>query len=121
MKCQNKLRNRKRFNLSIPEGKYLNLGCGERIRDGFINCDKVKSKGVQILLDLDSPLPFKDNSIDHIALDQVVAHVEHPFKLMQECERILKQGGQLDITPCLCPPEHRRHRYNLGGGYKKET
>ncbi len=108
---------RKELEMDVPlDCVYLNLGCGTDIRYGYINADKLKLKGVDILLDLDRPLPFKNNSVDTIRCDQVIAHIKYPLRLKKEADRILKVGGSVYFTPCTCNSEHI---HNKGGEYKK--
>lgn len=96
----------------------LNLGCGSEDLKLYINGDIKKDKGVEILVDLDSPLPFKSNSCDEVRLAGVIAHVKHPLKLRAEVDRILKDGGTAMISSCSC---HSGHRHNIGGVYLKNT
>lgn len=73
----------------------LNLGCGEDIREGFINIDIKKHKGVDRILDLNKKLPFKDNSVDYIYSSHVLEHLENPTKFMLELYRICKPGATI--------------------------
>lgn len=73
--------------------KKLNLGCGEDIKEDYVNLDIVKLKGVDIVHSLeDLPLPFKDNKFDEILCYDVLEHVNY-VPLMAEIYRILKPGG----------------------------
>lgn len=100
-----------------PQKINLNLGCGDKIESDCINADKIKSNGVEIILDLEYPLPFKNNSIDNIYMDRVMAHINHPIKLRKELHRILKWGGKLYLAPCGCKCEHSR--FNTDDSYTK--
>jgi len=81
----------------------LNLGCGNDIRPGWINCDKypvnhsVKKVDIDIL-----PLPFKDNSMDLIHIEDTWEHLSvNRYDLSLELYRILKPGGKINIIlPC---------------------
>ena len=45
----------------------INLGCGRNIMKGYVNVDKIKLRGVDVVHDLDKfPYPFKENSVDEI-------------------------------------------------------
>ena len=99
------------------KGIMLNLGCGKEILPNYINGDIIKSPGVELLLDLDSPLPFKSNSVIEVRLSGVIGHLKHPLKLRKELDRVLKDGGMAIIGACECDT----HRYNVGGVYFKSS
>lgn len=77
----------------------LNLGCGDNIRTGWVNCDIYPENENVRYLDLNKlPLPFDDNSIDEINLSQVLEHLEcHPYEFVKDCFRILKKDGNITI------------------------
>ncbi len=77
--------------------------------DSVINCDIQKNERVHVLLHLDRPLPFKDNSVDFILLEGVIAHLKHPLKLRRELGRILKPYGVLEILSSSCKATHRNN------------
>jgi len=75
----------------------LNLGCGNKILEGYINLDINKGKGVDIVHDLNElPLPFENEIFDYILCRDVLEHVNY-LPLMDELYRILKIGGKLKI------------------------
>lgn len=77
----------------------LNMGCGERPLEGFVNVDIVKLKGVDIVHDMEKfPYPFKDNSADFILMDNVIEHLNDTVGVMKECYRILKPGGRMQLV-----------------------
>ena len=76
----------------------LNLGCGEKILDGFINVDLYQDDPRVFKWDLNMlPLPFKDDSADEILMHHVLEHVLYPYELLIECKRILKDDGVLNV------------------------
>lgn len=79
--------------------KRLNLGCGEDIREGYINVDYIKSKGVDVVHDLNKvPYPFKSNNFDEIYASHVLEHLDGDwFAIIKELHRILKKGGILRV------------------------
>ncbi len=99
----------------------LNLGCGKYPNPlfrgfKFINCDIKKGREVDIILDLDRPLPFKGGVIDKVVLHHVMCHIKHPLKLWKEIDRILRYGGEVAKSACECSDS----RYNVDGVYRKE-
>lgn len=91
----------------------INLGCGKDYREGYINIDYVPfgSDGSDIKVDLfhniKSGLPFEDNIIEEIICHEFLEHQSRFDSLftMQECYRVLKSGGLLDVT---VPPVERQ-------------
>jgi len=43
-------------------------------------------------------LPFKNNSFDTIIAGDVIEHLENPYLLLKECNRVLRHNGKLIIT-----------------------
>jgi len=54
-----------------------------------ITCDKV---------DLQKPMFYEDESFDYITSVETIEHVENPWHLLREFNRILKMDGKLYIT-----------------------
>tara|TARA_B100000214_G_scaffold360889_1_gene323722 strand:+ start:165 stop:731 length:567 start_codon:yes stop_codon:yes gene_type:complete len=87
----------------------LNLGCGARKIDGYINVDKFGSPDLKH--DLESfPWPWQTNSISEIQLIHVLEHLgkdtEIYFKIFQEMHRVCKHGA---IVHIIVP--HFRHQF----------
>ncbi|MFX1392094.1 MAG: methyltransferase domain-containing protein [Promethearchaeota archaeon] len=75
----------------------LNLGCGYDCRKGWVNLDREKRDGVDIVHDLNKlPLPFENEKFDYVLCQDVLEHV-NIIPLMNEIHRILKKGGILKI------------------------
>lgn len=73
----------------------LDIGCGRNKLDGAIGLDHNAYDGVDIVADLDGPLPVQDEQYDLVFANQVLEHVRDLTPLMMEIHRILKPGGQL--------------------------
>jgi len=83
----------------------LNLGCGTKQFEGFVNVDKVQLPGVDAIADLEEKRwPWDDNSIEEIRAYHIIEHIREPYDFVQECRRILKPGGILDLRF-----PHRKH------------
>jgi predicted SAM-dependent methyltransferase len=77
--------------------KKLNLGCGKDIRKDYINLDRAKLPGVNVVWDINKlPLPFKANQFDEILCRDVLEHVDY-IPLLKDLHRILKKGGKIII------------------------
>ena len=76
----------------------LNLGCGNKRKDGWIGIDSTKTDATDIVRDLTRGLPFADSTADEILSDNVFEHIGPPedfIFVLNECYRVLKPGGVL--------------------------
>lgn len=81
--------------------KKINLGCGNKYLDGFINCDISNRVKTDVQFDLEQPnWPFEDNSIDVITAQHVLEHLSKTgYKTAwQEMYRICKHDAVLEIA-----------------------
>jgi SAM-dependent methyltransferase len=86
--------------------KALDIGC----RDGYWS-EKLKAKGYEVKSldvephypealahDIETGLPYKDNSFDVLWCTEVIEHLYRPEELFKEVERVLKSGGRAVFT-----------------------
>ena len=75
----------------------LNLGCGRTILPGWINLDRIRAPGVDLVVDLEAcvpgRIPLADDSVDVIMGAQVLQCLREPLPLMQELHRIARAGA----------------------------
>lgn len=84
----------------------LNLGCGSRPAEGFVNVDIASIPGVDVVHDLDVlPWPWEDGSAVEVVAQDVFEHVVNPVGFMTQAHRVLAPGGSLFIKS-----PHFRHR-----------
>jgi len=57
-----------------------------------------KEKRLSLICGRDSPLAFKDNSIDMVFCVNAIHHFDHPGTFIAEAGRVLKPGGSLAIV-----------------------
>lgn len=113
--------------------KAINLGCGNRPLQGFLNVDLVDAPGVDALVDLEKPLPYETGSVDLIFADNVFEHIRRYIELLTECSRVLRAGGKLVVdvpyfrsAGAFIDPTHvnfftlRSLRYFIPGTYESE-
>jgi predicted SAM-dependent methyltransferase len=84
------------INLPNSENKsFLNIGCGDRYKKGWVNIDFVSSSQGVLKHDLTKPLPFSDDSFDFVYSSHVLEHfgAEDALKLLVEMRRVLRVGG----------------------------
>ena len=79
----------------------LNIGCGNKKIDGYIGIDKFQCTAADYIVDVENePLPFEDNSIESIILDNVIEHFNDIPKVINELIRVSKRGCIIKIiTP----------------------
>jgi predicted SAM-dependent methyltransferase len=76
----------------------LNLGCGDKILDGYINIDLVNPNADK-LHDCTDLSFIEDNQADEILAVAILEHI-HPLKVMESLKewfRVLKPSGRLII------------------------
>jgi predicted SAM-dependent methyltransferase len=84
--------------------KLLNLGCGDRFKDGWVNIDFDSNHKSIKKHNLLTGIPEADNSFDVVYHSHIIEHFtkEQAAKFISECYRVLKPGGVLRIsTPDL--------------------
>ena len=78
----------------------VNLGCGNKRKEGFIGVDKFPCDAVDKIADIEQSLPFDENSVDEIWMDNVIEHIRDIPKLMFDMHKICKNGAEIQIiTP----------------------
>ncbi len=84
-----------------PNLRRLNVGCGRNTLPGWINLDRAKLPGVDVVADLEkcasTPLPLESNSIDEFLLSHVIEHIHASLDLMQELYRVAKPNAKATI------------------------
>jgi SAM-dependent methyltransferase len=83
----------------------LNLGCGDKILDGYVNVDVAPSRAGRkpdVLCDLHRLEPFASDSADEILAVHVVEHFWRweVVDILREWVRVLKPGGKMILE---CP------------------
>jgi ubiquinone/menaquinone biosynthesis C-methylase UbiE len=98
--------------------KILSIGAGNQKRvENLTTLDIAEETNPDIVWNLnDFPYPIEDNSFDLIECYDVIEHVENIPKVMEECHRILKAGGKINLTTphyscnnSYIDPTHRFH------------
>lgn len=80
----------------------LNLGCGYRKIDGWVNVDKVASCNPDQIVDLENlPWPWPDNSVDEVMLSHVLEHLGAAtaiyLGIIKELYRVCRDGAPIHI------------------------
>ena len=96
--------------------KLLELGCGRKKREGAVGVDILADSDADVVHDLDTfPYPFPDNEWDRILCFDVLEHVQHFVRCVEEIWRIARPGATVEVTgPFMSSinyfsdPTHRR-------------
>lgn len=78
----------------------LNLGCGNDIKQGYVNVDFRQTHPAVMKVDLSVlPWPFQDASADEILMLDFLEHFPYARteQILREVHRILKPGGEVQI------------------------
>jgi len=94
--------------------RKLNFGCQYELMEGYENYDYYPQKEGVKYIDLEDPLPFKDNSIDEIQMLSLLEHIRKRRELIGECLRVLKPKGVMIIRV----PFFRNHE--VGGSIEHQ-
>ena len=87
----------------------LNLGCGTKKMEGWVNVDKYPAFSPDVVWDLEAaPWPWEDNSAEEVALIHVLEHLGQTTDayatLWKELYRVCAPGARVVVS---CP--HPRH------------
>lgn len=98
----------------------LNIGAGKFTDKSFLESNGFLAIGTDIdynenidVICKAEELPFKDNSIDVITMLSVLEHVDNPFKVFNEIERVLKPGGCLINSSAFLEPYHSFSKFHI--------
>lgn len=85
--------------------RRLNLGCGDKILEGYVNVDVAASRAGRrpdVLCDLHKLEPFESDSCDEVMAIHVVEHFYRweVIDVLREWLRVLKPGGRMILE---CP------------------
>ncbi len=84
----------------LTNKRLVNIGCGNRTHLDWVNLDLVSHLPDVIQHDLQTGLPFPDQTCDAVYHSHVLEHLsqEEGRKLITECWRVLKPGGILRVV-----------------------
>jgi predicted SAM-dependent methyltransferase len=100
--------------------KRLNLGCGLKKIDGFVNVDISPTVKPDQIVDLNQfPWPFEDNEFDHIVAKDIIEHLGETSKdfisAIKEMYRISHNGAIWEVQAphwrcdiAIDDPDHKR-------------
>lgn len=99
--------------LAVNGVRLLHLGAGAKDLSSSINISQIAASVVNLDLSLEEirknpgklrvcadaqDLPLASGSVDLICAEHVFEHFSHPTRVLEECSRILKDGGHLIVS-----------------------
>ena len=82
-------------------GRLIEIGGGSGNFGEFyppaICTDLLPTRHVQLALDAQR-LPFANDSIDNLIMQDVLHHLPYPLRFLAEAQRVLRPGGRLVMT-----------------------
>ena len=93
----------------------IDLGAGPNKFPGSLGIDLNPRAGVDLICDLEQPLPLKDNSVNEVHSAHVLEHIKNLVQLMEEIYRVCKHDSIVVISVpyytsrgAFTDPEHIR-------------
>lgn len=90
--------------LASTSSPRLQLGCGTRLLDGWLNSDFSPRSTGAIRIDATKPLPFDDSTFAYVYSEHMIEHIDHLAgqRLLGELHRVMRPGGRIRLsTPDL--------------------
>lgn len=78
-------------------GLKLNVGCGHKILDGWVNIDINDGPGVDVVADVCGDLRMPYRSATEVLIDNVLEHVPDPYMALRNLWQVLEVGGLLVV------------------------
>ncbi|GLI91116.1 hypothetical protein LMG27198_01080 [Methylocystis echinoides] len=77
----------------------LNVGCGELVREGWINIDFSATSNDVFFWNLRNGLPLEPGTVEHIHMEHFLEHLDYcaAVDLIGECYRVLQAGGTMRL------------------------
>lgn len=76
----------------------LNLGCGNKRKEGYVGVDLFPCEALDLRCDITGRLPFADGSVEAVWMDNVIEHVIDIPALMKELVRVCRNGAGIEIV-----------------------
>lgn len=103
--------------------KLLNIGCGARPHESWVNIDLVSNSKLVLRHDIRKPLPFPSGYFDAIYSSHVLEHIEKDRvpEFLGNLRRVLKPGGVLRIVVPDFERQVRTYLEKLDGALRSDS
>lgn len=115
------------------ENRKINLGCGDKKLEGYLNVDISDRCHPDVVHDIRDVFPHDWKNIDRIEMDNIAEHIEATefIRVVNNCWTILRKGGELwirvpelredNLMPCFSDPTHVNYFTDQTFGYYVES
>lgn len=78
----------------------INLGCGNKRKDGYVGIDMFACEAVDIIANVAEGIPLADGTVTDVWMDNFIEHVPDIPRLMRELHRVCAAGARITaFTP----------------------
>ena len=88
----------RKIRLSTREPVRIDLGCGNKKKEGFIGFDMKKGSSADHVCDLTKGIPLPGNSVDEIYSSHFLEHVDDYNLIMKEMIRVCRNSARIEIV-----------------------
>ena len=74
----------------------LNLGCGDKVKEGYLGVDIIAYPNVDIVRDITRGIPFSNGTVEAVFASHFMEHIERTEVtfVLEEVHRVLEVGGE---------------------------
>lgn len=101
------------------EALRVSLGCQAPTPAGFVGVAGRLAPGVQVIADLDAPLPLASGSAQLLLADHALDEIQNPDGLLKEIYRISQHGAQVCISAAYTGPDWPSGRESKGNAFNE--
>lgn len=76
----------------------IDLGCGPNKIGGALGFDRLAQPGVDVVCELERPLPIRTNSVDRMHMSHIIEHIRELIPFMEEVYRVCKAGAEVRVV-----------------------
>ena len=76
----------------------VDLGCGPHKTAGAWGFDRLAQPGVNVVCDLERPLPIRTGSVGAVHLRHIIEHVRELIPFMEEVYRVCRAGAEVQVV-----------------------
>jgi SAM-dependent methyltransferase len=76
----------------------VDLGCGPNKTAGALGFDRLAQPGVNVVCDMERPLPIRTGSVDGIHMSHIIEHVRELIPFMEEVYRVCRAGAEVRVV-----------------------